>query len=116
MFYLIILLSIIVFIAVKIYNAQEEKLQTQAYSKRREEQKAKQHFEKWTQRYGNEDALRMVAGKLWIGMSLEQLMAVKGQPNIKREQHLKTIYEFGGIVNGVVVTVEDSKVVNMVDR
>jgi hypothetical protein len=115
MFYLIILISVIVFIAIKIYNAQEEKLQNEANSNRREE-KAKQYFEKWTKRYGNEEAQHMVAGKVWIGMSLEQLLAVKGQPNLKREEHLKTIYEFGGIVNGVIVTVEDSKVVHLVDR
>ncbi|QHT65280.1 hypothetical protein GXP67_00620 [Rhodocytophaga rosea] len=50
----------------------------------REEQRAKQNFALWTQRFGNEDAQRMLEGKLWIGMSLEQLMTVKGQPNNKK--------------------------------
>ncbi|GAB4450879.1 MAG: hypothetical protein OHK0036_10340 [Bacteroidia bacterium] len=77
-------------------------------------------LKKLNQKYGEEIANKLSKHEYWIGMSVEQLIDAKGQPN-KIENHAlktktKTIYIYGNKSSGDVFVIEDGVVTKITDR
>jgi hypothetical protein len=70
--------------------------------------------------YGEEDALRILGGQYWLGMSEEQLIETLGQPSAIQKEVLKTkekiIYIYGKRTTGDVFTFVNGALEAVKDR
>jgi hypothetical protein len=75
---------------------------------------------KLIENYGEQDALRILGGKYWLGMSEEQLIETLGQPSAIQKEVLKTkekiIYIYGKKTTGDVFTFVNGALEAVKDR
>ena len=80
----------------------------------------KKHQEALLQKYGEEIGSRLVNHQYWIGMTEEQLIECKGNPDKIEKQVLKTktklTYIYGNKSSGDYFDIENGEVVKFIDR
>ncbi len=80
----------------------------------------KKHQEALLQKYGEEIGSRLVNHQYWIGMTEEQLIECKGNPDKIEKQVLKTktklTYIYGNKSSGDYFVIENGEVVKFIDR
>ena len=80
----------------------------------------KKHQEALLQKYGEEIGSRLVNHQYWIGMTEEQLVECKGNPDKIEKQVLKTktklTYIYGNKSSGDYFVIENGEVVKFIDR